>query len=43
MCGGAEDIKASRNAALKELYEQEALAYAAELNSMGLALAKDRV
>lgn len=34
---GVDTIKAKRQARLKELFEQEALQYEAELNAMGLS------
>lgn len=39
---GTEVVKLARQARLKELYEREARAYEAELNSLGLALVKPR-
>mmetsp|Transcript_7372 Transcript_7372/g.18307 ORF Transcript_7372/g.18307 Transcript_7372/m.18307 type:complete len:117 (-) Transcript_7372:494-844(-) len=39
---GVETVKLARQARLRELFAQEALAYEAELNAMGLALVKPR-
>ena len=39
---GVETVKLARQARLKELFEAEAAMYEAELNAMGLALAKPR-
>ncbi|KXZ53587.1 hypothetical protein GPECTOR_6g504 [Gonium pectorale] len=39
---GLATVKAARQERLKELFAQEALMYEAELNAMGLSLAKPR-